>query len=139
MYILKQQEIILILRGFYAKNELVGFFAGASGMGSKFEDLIPEQLPEGKDRQGVCQFCATVSERSFNRKFQHYFNQSPYHWMQERKAELIHEKIQTRDIAFREIARSSVSALPRTSPATARNSSVQPDPPARGEPHQKQS
>lgn len=40
MHILKQQEIILILRGFYAKNELAGFFAGASGMGSKFEDLI---------------------------------------------------------------------------------------------------
>lgn len=25
MHILKQQEIILILRGFYAKNELAGF------------------------------------------------------------------------------------------------------------------
>ena len=104
MHILKQQEIILILRGFYAKNELAGFFAGASGMGSKFEDLILNNYRKVKTVKEFASLCC-VSERSFNRKFQHYFNQSPYQWMQERKAELIHEKICNPDIAFREIAR----------------------------------
>ena len=104
MHILKQQEIILILRGFYAKNELAGFFAGASGMGSKFEDLILNNYRKVKTVKEFASLCC-VSERSFNRKFQHYFNQSPYQWMQERKAELIHEKICNTDIAFREIAR----------------------------------
>lgn len=104
MHILKQQEVILILRGFYAKNELAGFFAGASGMGSKFEDLILNNYRKVKTVKEFASLCC-VSERSFNRKFQHYFNQSPYQWMQERKAELIHEKICNPDIAFREIAR----------------------------------
>ena len=45
-----------------------------------------------------------VSERSFNRKFQESFSQSPYRWMQERRAELVREKICDPDIAFREIA-----------------------------------
>lgn len=82
MHILKQQEIILILRGFYAKNELAGFFAGASGMGSKFEDLILNNYRKVKTVKEFASLCC-VSERSFNRKFQHYFNQSPYQWMQE--------------------------------------------------------
>ena len=59
MHILKQQEIILILRGFYAKNELAGFFAGASGMGSKFEDLILNnyrKVKTVKDCQSVLRF-----------------------------------------------------------------------------------
>ena len=104
MHILKQREIILILRGFYAKNELAGFFAGASGIGSKFENLILNNYRKVKTVKEFASLCC-VSERSFNRKFQHYFNQSPYQWMQERKAELIHEKICNPDIAFREIAR----------------------------------
>ena len=104
MHILKQQEIILILRGFYAKNELAGFFAGASGIGSKIEALILNTYLKVKTVKEFASLCC-VSERSFNRKFQHYFNQSPYQWMQERKAELIHEKICNPDIAFREIAR----------------------------------
>ena len=45
-----------------------------------------------------------VSERSFNRKFQDCFNQSPYQWMQERKAEIVREKVCDPDVAFREIA-----------------------------------
>ena len=37
-------------------------------------------------------------------KFQESFSQSPYRWMQERRAELVREKICDPDIAFREIA-----------------------------------
>ena len=36
MHILKQQEIILVLRGFYTKPELASFFSGTSGVGRKW-------------------------------------------------------------------------------------------------------
>lgn len=91
MHILKQQEIILILRGFYTKSELALFFAGVSGIGRKFEDFIIENYQKVKTVKEFASLCC-VSERSFNRKFQHCFNQSPYQWMQDRKAELIREK-----------------------------------------------
>lgn len=103
MHILKQQEIILVLRGFYTKNELASFFAGVSGIGRKFEDFILSNYQKVKTVKEFASLCC-VSERSFNRKFQQCFNQSPYQWMQDRKAELIHEKICDPDIAFREIA-----------------------------------
>ena len=103
MHILKQQEIMLVLRGFYTKPELASFFSGTSGIGRKFEDFVLENYRKVKSVKEFAGLCC-VSERSFNRKFQECFNQSPYQWMQERKAEIIREKVCDPDIAFREIA-----------------------------------
>lgn len=55
MHILKQQEIILILRGFYAKKRTGWLFCRRFRNGEQVRGSHPEQLPEGKDRQGVCQ------------------------------------------------------------------------------------
>ena len=103
MHILKQQEIILVLRGFYTKPELASFFSGTSGVGRKFEDFVLENYRKVKSVKEFASLCC-VSERSFNRKFQDCFNQSPYQWMQERKAEIVREKVCDPDVAFREIA-----------------------------------
>ena len=48
MHILKQQEIILVLRGFYTKPELASFFSGTSGVGRKFEDFCAGKLSESE-------------------------------------------------------------------------------------------
>ena len=45
-----------------------------------------------------------TSERSFGRKFKHCFNESPYRWMQKKKAERILEKISETEISFQDIA-----------------------------------
>lgn len=103
MYILKQQEIILALRGGYTKSELAAFFSRTTGVGRKFEDFVLDNYKNVKTVKEFASLCC-VSERSFNRKFQESFSQSPYRWMQERRAELVREKICDPDIAFREIA-----------------------------------
>ena len=103
MHILKQQEIILALRGFYTKSELAGFFSSTTGVGRQFEDFVLDNYKNVKTVKEFASLCC-VSERSFNRKFQESFSQSPYRWMQERRAELVREKICDPDIAFREIA-----------------------------------
>ena len=103
MHILKQQEIILALRGFYTKSELAAFFSRTTGVGRQFEDFVLDNYKNVKTVKEFASLCC-VSERSFNRKFQESFSQSPYRWMQERRAELVREKICDPDIAFREIA-----------------------------------
>lgn len=103
MHILKQQEIILALRGGYTKSELAAFFSRTTGVGRKFEDFVLDNYKNVKTVKEFASLCC-VSERSFNRKFQESFSQSPYRWMQERRAELVREKICDPDIAFREIA-----------------------------------
>ena len=92
MHILKQQEIILALRGFYTKSELAAFFSRTTGVGRQFEDFVLDNYKNVKTVKEFASLCC-VSERSFNRKFQESFSQSPYRWMQERRAELVREKI----------------------------------------------
>ncbi|MBS6527730.1 MAG: helix-turn-helix transcriptional regulator [Bacteroides caccae] len=85
MHILKQQEIILALRGFYTKSELAAFFSRTTGVGRQFEDFVLDNYKNVKTVKEFASLCC-VSERSFNRKFQESFSQSPYRWMQERRA-----------------------------------------------------
>lgn len=103
MHNLKQQEISLVLRGFYTATELAPFFGGISETKSRFEDFVLDNYRNVKTvKEFASLYC--VSERSFSRKFQESFGQSPYSWILERKAELIREKICDPDITFREIA-----------------------------------
>lgn len=103
MHIIKQQEVLLLLRGFYAKRELAAFFAGTTGVGREFETLIMENYKTVKTVKEFADLCC-MSERSFNRKFHAHFRQSPYRWMQERKAELVREEISNTDATFQEIS-----------------------------------
>lgn len=43
-------------------------------------------------------------ERSFNRKFHSCFGESPYKWIQKKKAEQIQEMINDPEFSFKEIA-----------------------------------
>jgi len=45
-----------------------------------------------------------ISERSFNRKFHSCFGESPYKWIQKKKAEQIQEMINNPELSFKEIA-----------------------------------
>ena len=45
-----------------------------------------------------------ISERSFNRKFHSCFGESPYKWIQKKKAEQIQEMINDPEFSFKEIA-----------------------------------
>ena len=57
MHILKQQEIILVLRGFYTKPELASFFSGTSGVGRKFEDFVLENYRKVKSVKEFASLC----------------------------------------------------------------------------------
>ena len=56
MHILKQQEIILALRGFYTKSELAAFFSRTTGVGRKFEDFVLDNYKNVKTVKRICKF-----------------------------------------------------------------------------------
>lgn len=103
MHSLKQQEVLLILRGVYTKDELINFFLLVSGSWNSFEEFVINNYKKVNTVKEFAELYCTT-ERSFSRKFKLCFNESPYHWMQKKKAELIREKISEVEISFQDIA-----------------------------------
>lgn len=103
MHQLKQEEFLLVLRGFYSKKELYTFFAPAFDKDNGFEEFVLKNYHNVKTvKEFADLYCS--SERSFSRKFQNCFSESPYKWMQKKKAELILERICKSSESFYEIA-----------------------------------
>ena len=91
------------MRGYYTKKELFTFFSSILGHAGHFEDFVMDNYRKVKSVKEFAGLYCT-SERSFNRKFRDCFKESPYQWMQKKKAELIREKISESDTPFQEIA-----------------------------------
>ena len=85
MHSLKQQELLLVLKGFYTKKELATFFSASTGIRQHFERFVLENY---KKVNSVKEFADLyyISERSFSRKFHSCFGESPYKWMQKKKS-----------------------------------------------------
>ncbi len=103
MHLLKQQEILLVLRGFYTKKELSVFFSSSTYIRKPFERFVLENYTKIGSIKEFAHLC-NMSERSFNRNFHSSFGQSPYQWLQRKKAEQVEKMIGTPEISFKEIA-----------------------------------
>ena len=103
MHLLKQQELLLVLKGFYTKKELAAFFSTSTGIRRHFEKFVIENY---KKVSSVKEFADLyyVSERSFSRKFHSCFGESPYKWMQKKKAEQMLEMVCDLELSFQEIS-----------------------------------
>lgn len=103
MHLLKQQELLLVLKGFYTKKELTAFFSASTGIRQRFEKFVMENY---KKVNSVKEFADLyyVSERSFSRKFHSCFGESPYKWMQKKRAEQMLEMICDPELSFQEIS-----------------------------------
>lgn len=103
MHLLKQQELLLVLRGFYSKSELeVFFFESVTGRCS-FQRFVMENYKNVTSVKEFADLC-NVSVRSFSRKFHSYFGETPYRWMQRKKAEEMLELICNLELSFQEIS-----------------------------------
>ena len=103
MHSLKQQELLLVLRGFYTKQELAAFFSASTNIGESFERFVLDNYKRTNSIKELANLCH-ISERSFNRKFHSCFGASPYKWIQKKKAEQIQEMINDPEFSFKEIA-----------------------------------
>ena len=85
MHLLKQQELLLVLKGFYTKKRTDSvLFPHRPASDNVFEKFVMENY---KKVNSVKEFADLyyVSERSFSRKFHSCFGESPYKWMQKKK------------------------------------------------------
>lgn len=103
MHLLKQQEFLLVLRGFYTKKELAAFFVESPRIGQPFERFVLDNYKKTNSIKKLANLYH-ISERSFNRKFHSCFGESPYKWIQKKKAEQIQEMINDPEFSFKEIA-----------------------------------
>ncbi len=82
---IKQKEIFLIFRTFYTKPEMAAFLGPILNKDIDFKSFILRHYQEVKTVEELADLCH-ISVRSFNRKFNEYFNDSPYSWILKQKA-----------------------------------------------------
>jgi AraC-like DNA-binding protein len=92
LHVIKQKEVFLIFRTFYTKEEMARFLAPMLNKDMDFKAFVLQHYQEVKTVEELANMCK-MSVRSFNRKFNDYFNDSPYSWMLKQKSRHIKTKL----------------------------------------------
>lgn len=92
LHAIKQKEVFLILKTFYAKEEMSRFLAPMLNRNMDFKAFILHHYQEVKTVEELAGMCK-VSVRSFNRKFNESFGDSPYSWMLKQKSRHIKTRL----------------------------------------------
>lgn len=92
LHAVKQKEIFLILRAFYTKEEMARFLSPMLNKDIDFKAFVLQHYQEVKTVEELANMCK-MSVRSFNRKFNDYFEDSPYSWMLKQKSRHIKTKL----------------------------------------------
>jgi AraC-like DNA-binding protein len=92
LFAIKQKEVFLILRAFYTKEEIARFLSPMLNKNLDFKAFVLQHYQEVKTVEELSGMCK-MSVRSFNRKFNEYFGDSPYSWMLKQKSRHIKSRI----------------------------------------------
>ncbi|MDR1980491.1 MAG: AraC family transcriptional regulator [Tannerellaceae bacterium] len=82
---IKQKEVFLVFRAFYTKEEMASFLSPMLTRNMDFRAFILQHYQEVKTIEELAVMCK-MSVRSFNRKFNSYFHDSPYNWILKQKS-----------------------------------------------------
>lgn len=99
---IKQQELFLLFRTHYSKNELARFFLPMLGKNLDFRSLILKNYAKAKTVKELANICG-ISPMTFQRRFKEEFKESPYQWLQKERGKIIREKLLDRTIPIKEI------------------------------------
>lgn len=99
LHVIKQKEVFLILRAFYAKEEIARFLSPMLNRDMDFKAFVLQHYQEVKTVEELAGMCK-MSVRSFNRKFNDYFDDSPYSWMLKQKSRHIRTKLADGKVPF---------------------------------------
>ena len=92
LFSIKQKEIFLILRAFYTKDEMSNFLFPMLNKNLDFKAFVLQHYQEVKTVDELATLCQ-MSVRSFNRKFNEYFEDSPYSWILKQKSRHIKSRL----------------------------------------------
>ncbi|MDR1562456.1 MAG: helix-turn-helix transcriptional regulator [Dysgonamonadaceae bacterium] len=101
-YEVKHQELLFVLRYFYDKPSLAGFFKPIISNNFDFRNLVLENCSKAASVKELAALCK-CSISSFSRMFNINFGENPYQWMQNRKMKHIIVKLANKNIPFIDI------------------------------------
>lgn len=110
---IKVKEFFFLLRAYYPKKKLAGFFRPLLSNDCKFMNFV---LQHYKKVKTVYEFAELYqcSVSSFDKKFRHTFGMAPYQWMIQKKIGTLYNEINTTDKPFLQIAKEQkFSSLPQ--------------------------
>ncbi|MDR1646408.1 MAG: AraC family transcriptional regulator [Tannerellaceae bacterium] len=102
LFAIKQKEVFLILRAFYTKEEMARFLSPMLNKNMDFKAFVLQHYQEVKTVEELANMCK-ISVRSFNRKFNDYFGDSPYSWMLKQKSKHIKTRLADGKVTFGKI------------------------------------
>jgi AraC-like DNA-binding protein len=92
LHAIKQKEVFLIFRTFYTKEEMSRFLAPMLNKNMDFKAFVLQHYQEVKTVEELANMCK-ISVRSFNRKFNEFFGDSPYSWILKQKSRHIKTRL----------------------------------------------
>lgn len=102
MYLLKQKEIYLIFKHFYTHEEVTQLFYTSLGNDPLFaEQVLENYLKVKTSKELACLMGYSI--RTFEKLFRENFDETPYKWMQKRKAKQIQQKLMNPNIPLKQI------------------------------------
>lgn len=100
---IKTEELFYLLRGYYTNEELSLFFQPLVSEDVSFSHFILTNYRNVKTVKDFASLYMT-SLSSFERKFKQVFGMSPYHWMKEKKVQLIYHELNVTNKSIKQIA-----------------------------------
>jgi AraC-like DNA-binding protein len=100
---LKRRELFLLLSAYYTKRELSGFMQSLLSRNLQFKKFVLNNYLAANNVRELAAL-ANYSTSGFIKKFQKYFDESPYKWMQKQKAKRILIEINEGVKSLQEIA-----------------------------------
>ncbi|HAC20550.1 MAG TPA: hypothetical protein DCF91_00465 [Porphyromonadaceae bacterium] len=96
---LKADEVMILYRAYYTKEELAEFFYPILGLSIDFRSLVLSNYRDARTVEELAQKTGYSVSR-FKRKFNEEFDESAYQWMQKQKAKHIKYKLSFETIDF---------------------------------------
>jgi len=110
----KMKELFFMLRAYYTKEQLAGFFSPLLGKNARFMNLMYKNYRHVKSVQELADL-SNYSLSGFKKQFQHVFGTSASEWMSAQKATRIFQDLNNSPLSIKELADrhgfSSVSAF----------------------------
>lgn len=99
----KIQELMILFRAYYEKEDLAVFFSPVLTNTSEFSHFVLQNYRHVKTVKELADLYS-CSISSFDKKFRKTFGMAPYKWMQERKVSLIYHEIHATHKPIKQIA-----------------------------------
>ncbi|HMM03103.1 MULTISPECIES: AraC family transcriptional regulator [unclassified Dysgonomonas] len=100
---LKAKEFYFLLRAYYEKAALLGFFYPLLSKDISFSDLVIKNHYKARTVQELADM-THYSLSGFQKRFKKVFGVSAYHWMKDERSKSIYHQINSTEKSFKEIS-----------------------------------